>query len=332
MLVYLCGKKREFKKSLTFNRGIYGELKLEIKNTMKETTQSFPKIELDNLDNLWFQVGGTLCNIKCEHCFISCSPVNHNFEFMNFEQVNEYLKESVSIGVKEYYFTGGEPFMNKDIFRILESTMKLGPATVLTNGMLITPEKAERLKSISDNSIYSLEMRVSLDGYTEKMNDEIRGEDVFKKAMEGVKYLVQNNFLPIITVTKTWEDSRDEEVLYGFIETLKSHGYPRPRIKILPSLKIGQEAVRTKGYDKYEYVTNEMLVDFEASNFICSNSRIATDKGVYVCPILIDSPDANLGNSLKEADKGYELKHQACYTCYLFGAICSNFTSVGRDA
>ncbi|MGA7837319.1 MAG: hypothetical protein WB996_05090, partial [Ignavibacteriaceae bacterium] len=97
-------------------------------------------------------------------------------------------------------------------------------------------------------------------------------------------------------------------------------------------IKIGQEVMRTKGYDKYEYVTNEMLVDFNVNNFICANSRVATSKGVYVCPILIDSPDANLGDTLEDASKCYELKHQACYTCYLYGAICSNYSSVGRDA
>ncbi len=294
--------------------------------------EKFPEIYLDNLDYLWFQVGGTLCNIQCEHCFISCSPLNHNFEFMTYEDVNRYLEDSVNMGVKEYYFTGGEPFMNKEIFKILERTLELGPATVLTNGMLIKPGYAKKLKEISDNSIYSLEMRVSIDGYTEKMNDAIRGVGVFKKAMAGVKRLVDNGFLPIITITKTWEDKDDEKVLNGFIKTLKSHGYHRPRIKILPSIKIGKEIARTKGYDEYEYVTDEMLVDYEVSNLICANSRITTNKGVYVCPILIDSPDANLGDNLQEASKGYKLKHQACYTCYLFGAICSNFTSVGRDA
>lgn len=301
-------------------------------NKAESVPDNFPEIFLDNPDYLWFQVGGTLCNIKCEHCFISCSPVNHNFEFMDFTLVNNYLEESVKKGVKEYYFTGGEPFMNRDLFRILERTLQLGPATVLTNGMLITPEKAEKLKEISGNSIYSLELRVSIDGYTEEMNDAIRGNGVFKKAMEGVRNLVENNFLPIITVTKTWEENQDEEVLNGFVNTLKSHGYPRPRLKILPSIKIGQEAVRTRGYDKYEYVTNEMLEDFDIKNLICSNSRIATSKGVYVCPILVDSPDANLGETIEEASGGYKLKHQACYTCYLFGSICTNYSSVGRDA
>jgi len=291
-----------------------------------------PEIYLDALDNLWFQVSGTLCNIICEHCFISCSPTNHHFEFMTFEQVNSYLEESITMGVKEYYFTGGEPFMNKDIIKILRKTLEYGPATVLTNGMLIKQHHAESLKEIADNSIYSLELRVSIDGYTEKMNDDIRGKGVFKKAMAGVKLLVDSGFLPIITITKTWEDKDDEKVLTGFMNTLKSYGYSRPRIKILPSIKIGKEAVRTKGYDEYEYVTNEMLVDYEISNLICANSRVATSKGVYVCPILIDSPDAKLGESLKESMKPYELKHQACYTCYLFGAICSNFSSVKRDA
>ena len=100
----------------------------------------------------------------------------------------------------------------------------------------------------------------------------------------------------------------------------------------MPSIKIGKEAVRTKGYDEYEFVTDEMLAGYEISNLICANSRVATNRGVYVCPILIDSPGANLGNTLHESAKGYELKHQACYTCYLFGAICSNFNAVGRDA
>lgn len=291
-----------------------------------------PEIYLDALDNLWFQVSGTLCNIVCEHCFISCSPVNHSFEFMTFAQVSAYLEESVKLGVKEYYFTGGEPFMNKEILDILERTMSIGPATVLTNGMLIKPFHAKRLKEISDSSIYSLEMRVSIDGYTEEMNDAIRGKGVFKKAMTGVKLLVDNGFLPIITITKTWQDKDDDKVLTGFMDTLKSYGYARPRLKILPSIKIGKEAVRTKGYDEYEFVTNEMLADFEISNLICANSRIATSKGVYVCPILIDLPDAKLGESLEESMTPYELKHQACYTCYLFGAICSNLSSARRDA
>src|SRR5438270_12497579 len=30
-----------------------------------------PAVELRALDTLWFQVGGTLCNLACTHCFVS---------------------------------------------------------------------------------------------------------------------------------------------------------------------------------------------------------------------------------------------------------------------
>lgn len=299
--------------------------------TITQTKIKHPDLHLDALDNLWFQVSGTLCNIACNHCFISCTPTNHSYEIMTLEQVRRYLDESVEMGVKEYYFTGGEPFINKQLLDILELTLAYGPATVLSNGMLITEKKARRLQEIAANSIYSLEIRVSLDGYTEEMNDAIRGNGVFKKAMAGVKQLYQHGFLPIITITKTWDDYQDEAVMNGFLETLKSHGYARPRLKILPSLKLGEEVARTRGYDQFEVVSEEMLADYDCSQFICANSRVATNRGVVVCPILLESPTAYMGETLKEAAKSYKLTEQACYTCYLYGAICSNFSSGGKD-
>ena len=33
-----------------------------------------PLVNISHLDHLWFQVAGTLCNLTCTHCFISCSP------------------------------------------------------------------------------------------------------------------------------------------------------------------------------------------------------------------------------------------------------------------
>jgi len=292
-----------------------------------EKEMAHPDIRLDALDNLWFQVAGTLCNIACGHCFISCSPANRSFRFMALEQVKRYLKESLQMGVKEYYFTGGEPFMNRQLLDILQLTLEYGPATVLTNGMLITEKTARRLQELEAGSIYSLEIRVSLDGYSEEMNDAIRGKGVFQKTLRGVRLLYEYGFLPIITVAKTWEDRDDEAALKGFINLLKENGCARPRLKILPSLKIGREIARDRGYDRYEMVTGAMLEGYDCSQLICSNGRIATDRGVFVCPILIESEDAYLGETLKEATKSYRLKQQACYTCYLYGAICSNFTA-----
>ena len=48
--------------------------------------------------------------------------------------------------------------------------------------------------------------------------------------------------------------------------------------------------------------------------------------------ILIESPDSLLGESLEEARTAFPLRHGACYTCYQYGAICSNPSSGGQGS
>lgn len=288
-----------------------------------------PRIALQQFDNLWFQLAGTLCNLACTHCFISCSPTNHSFGFLKFGDVIAALNESRRLGVKEYYFTGGEPFMHPRILEILQETLKIGPATVLTNGTLFRDETVRRLAELRDGSMYSLELRVSIDAPTAEANDSIRGAGSFARAMAGVKKLVDARFLPIVTMAQTWGDGEGEAVFDQMRRTLKALGYMRPRVKMLPALRIGAEAARTRGYRDDERVTPEMMEGFDASTLLCSNSRIVSDRGVHVCPILIDRPDSLLGRTLNEAAKrDYALRHQACYTCWQYGAICSNASSV----
>ena len=294
--------------------------------------QEVPVVEIDNLDHLWFQVAGTLCNLTCHHCFISCSPKNDSFGHLTLDAVRRRLAESVELGVKEYYFTGGEPFLNRDMVPILVETLNYGPATVLTNGTVLKDEWLRTLCDAEASSLYSLEFRVSIDGFSPETNDPIRGEGTFARAMRGVRQLVEHGFLPIITAARTWSDDRETEVVGRFVDMLKASAYERPRLKILPTLHLGAEEDRTHGYRDSERVTPEMLADYDVGQLICHHSRIVSDRGVHVCPILIESPDSLLGDSLEQSLRGYPLKHGACFTCYQYGAICSNPSSaIGGD-
>jgi sulfatase maturation enzyme AslB (radical SAM superfamily) len=291
-----------------------------------------PLVSLVHLDDLWFQVGGTLCNLECKHCFISCSPHNHSFGFLSLAAVRTVLEESVALGVKEYYFTGGEPFLNHEMVDILELTLQYGPATVLTNGTVLKEEWLTRLSRAEAEARYSLEFRVSIDGFSAADNDPVRGPGTFDRALQGVRQLVRHAFLPIITVTRVRDEDADSVLVEGFARLLKSIGYERPRLKILPALRIGAEVHRHRGYHEEERVTTDMMQGFDQDQLVCNHSRIVTDRGAFVCPILIDAPDARLGSSLVDAVGPYPLRHQACYTCYQYGAICSNATSGRRDA
>ncbi|MEC7555850.1 MAG: radical SAM protein [Planctomycetota bacterium] len=282
------------------------------------------RVELDGLDELWFQVAGTRCNLTCTHCFISCSPHNDAFGFLSLESVRESLVESVRWGVREYYFTGGEPFLNPDLVEMLMLALEYGPVTVLTNATVLKDEWLERLLVAEQRGPFSLEFRVSIDGPDAATNDPIRGEGTFDRAMRGVGMLVGHGVLPIITMTRTWPDADDQRILQQFHEVLARHGCDRPRLKVLPRLLIGAEAVRTCGYEDANGVSERMLEGYDSGQLICSHSRTVTDRGVFVCPILLDEPSARLGETLAEANRSFPLSHGACATCYQFGAICTN--------
>ncbi|MCI0460697.1 MAG: radical SAM protein [Gemmataceae bacterium] len=291
-----------------------------------------PVVSLAHLDELWFQVAGTLCNLTCWHCFISCSPHNHNFGFLDLATVRAALEESVGLGVKEYYFTGGEPFLNRDMVPILELALTYGPATVLTNGTVFKDEWLERLRRAEEASLYSLEFRVSLDGFTAEENDPVRGEGTFERTLRGVRQLLAHDFLPILTVTRTRDDQDDEALVEGFVRLLRANGYERPRLKLLPTLRIGAEVERQRGYHDDERVTLEMMEGYDPGLLLCNHARMVTDRGVYVCPILIEAPDARLGETLAEGLGPFALRHPACYTCYQYGALCANPSAARREA
>lgn len=243
---------------------------------------------------------------------------------MTFDQFLPYFHEAVQLGVKEFYFTGGEPFINPDLLKILETTLKAGPATVLTNGTLLDPQVIKELARARDGSIYSLELRVSLDGFSSETNDPIRGPGTFKRIMRGIRLLLDGGFLPIITAMRSWPIEQDEAQLARFKTSLAEIGYRYPRIKLLPSLKIGQEARRDHGYSEHDFITKSMMIGYDSSRLMCSNSRIVSVAGVHVCPILVDQPDSLLGKRLSNASRAFELRHRACITCYQYGALCSN--------
>lgn len=287
----------------------------------------FARVALSHLDELWFQVAGTRCNLQCVHCFISCSPHNDTFGYLTRAEVAQQLAASVALGVKEYYFTGGEPFLNPELTDILCETLAFGPATVLTNATVLRPAWLERLRAAEAASPYSLEFRVSLDGFTPQTNDPLRGEGVFARTLCGIQTLVAAGFLPIVTAARTWPSADDPRIVGGFLKMLRAAGYARPRLKLLPTLRLGAEVRRSGDYASDERVRPELLADFPVESLLCEHSRIVTDRGVHVCPLLIEQSDALLGDDLATAAQTFELRHGACYTCYQFGALCSNPSS-----
>ena len=210
-----------------------------------------PHQPLHHLDALWIQVAGTLCNLECTHCFVSSGPGNHRHALMSRDLVAQRVAEGVSLGVKEFYFTGGEPFVHPAMIEIVADTLAHGPVTVLTNGTLFTVPRVAALRRLGAAPRYSLEIRVSLDGWRASDHDRLRGAGSFERALEGIRRLATAGLLPIVTVTQ----HTDEDALRfreRYLVLLRGIGIERPRLKVLPLFLLGRETARSRGYDPAE--------------------------------------------------------------------------------
>jgi molybdenum cofactor biosynthesis enzyme MoaA len=281
-----------------------------------------PHVALKSLDTLWFQVGGTICNLACIHCFVSCSPTNHTHEMMPLAEVRRYLDEAVRLGVREYYFTGGEPFLNPEMEAILEATLAVGPASVLTNGLLLDPARCARLRALAEASDYSLDLRVSLDGYDAESNDPIRGAGTFTRILAGIRNLAAAGLNPAITVTAVCPESATDSGKEKFFALLRSMGIERPRLKVLSMFQIGAEAERGGAYESWQRLREGDAPEGGWDHLQCSSCRMATDQGVWVCPILVNEPSARMGETLADSLGTFPLSHPACWTCHVYGVSC----------
>ncbi len=297
-------------------------LTVENATTEHALTDASPRVELGSLDTLWFQVSGTLCNLACGHCFISCSPTNRTHEHMALAQVEEYLGEAAELGVKEYYFTGGEPFLNPEMEAILEATLRVGPATVLTNGLLLSRARCRRLAALAAGSDYSLDLRISLDGYDAESNDPIRGEGTFDRVLEAVANVAEVGLSPVMTVTEVHHQNATASGRRRFLDLLRDCGIERPRLKILPVFHIGAEAERSGAYQSWQQLGADDAPEGSWDHLQCSACRMVTDQGVWVCPILVNEPGGRMGERLADTLGAFALDHQACWTCHVDGVSC----------
>jgi AdoMet-dependent heme synthase len=272
-----------------------------------------------DLATLWVQVTGTWCNLQCTHCINASGPRDPWLPSMDADDVRRHLREAAALGVREVYFTGGEPFLHPEIVPLLAFALAHAPTTVLTNGTLIDEAMADALAALATGSRYAFEIRVSLDDPDRGRNDAIRGRGAFDRALRAIRRLDARGLLPILTATEV--DSTSAERLYERLRRLlEAAGVRKPRVKILPLFPVGRMAGTGGGI-----VTADMLEAIDPGRLQCSDSRAVAAGGVYACPILSGLPEARLhASSLAATLTSTPLSHPACLVCWQTGASCRN--------
>jgi MoaA/NifB/PqqE/SkfB family radical SAM enzyme len=281
-----------------------------------------PVVPFLRLSALWIQITGTWCNLECTHCINASGSDDPWLKPIAPEVAREAIREADELGVKEIYFTGGEPFLHGEIIGLLADALAVAPTTVLTNGTLIDEAMADRLAALARGAAYSLEIRVSLDDTDPEKNDRVRGAGAFDKSVRAIQILHERGLLPIVTATEitSHEHAGGRGMYERFRGFLAGLGIEKPRVKIMPVFALGRSS-RGGG----RRLTEEDLEGFDRGTLQCSESRVVADGGVYACPILAGLPGAKLSDGGLEASfRDAPLYHPSCVTCHETGMTCKN--------
>lgn len=139
------------------------------------------------------------CSRKCNlHC-IHCGAVKEKYEKeLTTEQIKHLVDQLAELKVNFFGATGGEPLLRKDLLEVLGYASKKGIKTgFASNGYFLDEKKAKEVKEAGINSIM-----ISLDG-TEKTHNMIRGnKEVFKRAINAIKFLKEQK-IEILSVATT---------------------------------------------------------------------------------------------------------------------------------
>ncbi len=136
-----------------------------------------------SLDTVYLEVTHA-CNAACIHCYTNAGErLSQELATKQFVDIIDRLAD---LGVLFINITGGEPFIRKDVFEIMEHVVdKSMCLNVFTNGILLDKNSIERLQRLNPECV-----AVSIDGATARTHDRIRGAACFEKVLENIRLLV----------------------------------------------------------------------------------------------------------------------------------------------
>ena len=280
-------------------------------------------VDLQRLDTLWINTG-TLCNLACKTCYIESSPTNDALVYLSLAEVDAYLGEAERMGTREIGFTGGEPFMNRDMVGMLRSALGRGfEVLVLTNAMRPMRRFEEALKGLVLEHGERMTMRVSLDHHSREVHEGERGPGTWDKAIDGLKWLSDHGFR-IAVAGRSLAGEAEADARAGYAQLFAQLG-----LTVDGGLVLFPEMDAAADVPEISEACWGILNVAPAAMMCASSRMVVKRKGaerpvVAACTLLPYDEQFALGETLAEASGKVMLNHPHCARfCVLGGASCS---------
>ena len=284
------------------------------------------------LEDLWV-MQGSICDLRCKHCYVASSPHNRRLEQIRFVELRPHLEDAARFGVRRIYFTGGEVFVDEDVLagralrneeflRSLAFALEIAPVEILTNGRRYIRNHLDALLELRARHGGRLRLRITLESPEAAAHDAIRGKGTFTQTLETIRRLGDMGFVPVITAERPLlgldadEDIKqayrnlmgDMEIEVNLIENMLEAGHELVRLSAQGTAPRPEVFITTNCFS---------VLDRPPESLMCHFSRciqkIEGELRYYPCAVIYDDKRFDLGGSLAESLRRVYLAHKNCY-------------------
>ncbi|KAA8921929.1 radical SAM/SPASM domain-containing protein [Thermoplasma sp.] len=157
------------------------------------------------------------CNLNCLHCYANAGS-KHPDE-MTLDQKIRAIDMMDEAGVTMIAFSGGEPLISPDFWKIAEYASNKGfYTTIATNGTLLTKGVVDRLADVGIKYV-----EISLDSPDPEVHNRFRGQQMaWERTVQGIKNVVEKGvFDTAIATTATKYNYRQMDRMLDLAIQLK---------------------------------------------------------------------------------------------------------------
>ena len=227
-------------------------LKFKILNHSEEDDEKVLKFIRNKIPtpaiNVCYMIMSEQCNLACKYCFLgnndSCKRNNFELENMSKETADnaiDFFIRQIKMSGLDYeenkpviIFYGGEPLVNYQVLEYVaerlngmrdkEKCIKNLEMSMVSNGLLLTKERALRLKELG------VTIAISVDGFTEEANNmrvDMAGNNVFSKILATLEMCKNLGVDVSLSVTLSEETIKDTKDILKLVDKygVKSFGF-----------------------------------------------------------------------------------------------------------
>ncbi|MBU45039.1 MAG: hypothetical protein CMN76_17640 [Spirochaetaceae bacterium] len=287
-----------------------------------------------------------ICNKQCSHCFVSSSPTNRILDEMTARDLRPILDQATGQGLADIYFTGGEPFLSRDMDSMLEAAMEMAPVTVYTNAT--EPLEKSLRKGLPDINVAHvnkhgrpIHLRISIDHYEAEIHDiyYARGKGAFEKTLQVASLAYSQGFTISVNTQEDLHNRANTRQAERFLRNrFAEMGVDLYDVKVLPDIPTGNQQNRTISSE-----TPVSPAEFAASgarreNLMCGAGRTVVklqgNVQIFPCTLLVPHDAKTLhefqkymmGSSLSQSlGVAATLDHPSCRAYCVKGKMtCAN--------